>query len=104
MFVFIFCILSNRLPYMQAQNSPPSEGLGEASKPHRFQIQPHRFFQSKNQVHILNGLSGGAFQQIIGYRKDHEFIAMFFEVNNRFVGVYHLFKIRIRQAHKYKWM
>ena len=58
-------------------------------------MQSHRFFQSEQEVHVVDGLPAGAFQQIINHGDNQQFIFILLQVNEALVSVDHLLQIRI---------
>ena len=49
--------------------------------------------QAKHQVHVLNGLSRGPFQQVVNAHRDEQFVGMAFGMNQAFVRVDYLFQV-----------
>ena len=58
-------------------------------------MQSHRFFQSEQEVHVVDGLSAGTFQQIINHGDNQQFVFILLQVNEALVGIDHLLQIRI---------
>ena len=56
-----------------------------------FQIQPGFFIQSEYQVHILHSLPAGSFEQVVNHGMHNQFITLFFQLHQRFIGVHYLF-------------
>ena len=42
----------------------------------RFQSQPHRLLQVKHQIHVVNGLAAGTFQQVVDAGDDEQLVAV----------------------------
>ena len=60
-----------------------------------FQTQTNCFFKIEHEIHVVNRLTAGTLQQIVYTRDDHQLVAMLFQMNQTFVGVYHLFQVNI---------
>src|SRR5215212_557925 len=58
----------------------------------RFEAQTCAFIQAACQVHVLYGLSAGAFQQVVYSRMYYQFAANLFQLYHTFVSIYHLFQ------------
>ena len=58
-----------------------------------FQFEAGGLVQPQHQVHILHGLPGGAFQQVVNHGSDYQLGAMLFQADEAFVGVHHLFEV-----------
>ena len=59
----------------------------------RFQVQARRFRQAKKQVHVLHGLAGSAFHQIVDNRGDEQLLAEFLHVQQALVGIHYLLEV-----------
>jgi len=51
------------------------------------------FINTEHQVHILNGLTYGTFQEIVDAGGNQKFVIEGVDVDEAFVGVHHLFQI-----------
>src|ERR1700743_752663 len=58
----------------------------------RFKFETGRFVKAKKQVHILNGLSGGSFEQIVERRMDHQGVTYLLQLDQAFFGIHYLFQ------------
>ena len=58
-----------------------------------FQLQARCLVEPEHQVHVLYGLAHGSLQQVVDAGSDEQFVAVFLAVNQRLVGVHHLFQV-----------
>ena len=60
------------------------------------------FRQAENEIHVLDGLAGGAFDKII-YNADHmELLPMFSHTQDAFVGINDHLEVRVGVNHMYE--
>jgi hypothetical protein len=64
-----------------------------------FQLQPGGFIQPEQQVHILNGLPRGSFQEIVEGRMDHQVTSHLLQLDQAFIGIDHLLQRNRAVAH-----
>ena len=50
-------------------------------------------FQSEHQIHVVDSLSAGSFQQVIDHRSDEQLILDLLQIDQTLVGVDHLLEV-----------
>ncbi len=60
-----------------------------------FQSEAYGFFQVEHQVHVVHGLSAGAFEEVVDAGDDEQLAAMFFQMDEALVGVHHLLQVDV---------
>ena len=58
-------------------------------------MQPYRFFQAEQQVHVVDRLSARSLQKVVYHRNDKQLVFLFLEVDQAFVRIHHLLQIRV---------
>lgn len=58
-------------------------------------MQSNHFFQTEQQVHVVDRLSARSLQQVVYHRNDKQFVFLFQQMDQALVRIYHLFQIRI---------
>ncbi len=62
------------------------------------------FRKTENQVHVLDGLAGSAFDQVIYHTDNVELPSMFTDIQNAFVGIDDHLHVRIGVNHMDEWL
>src|SRR6185437_13853920 len=57
-----------------------------------FELESCCLFEAEQEVHILDGLTGGSFQQIVKRRVNDQLASHLFHLYQAFIGVDHLFQ------------
>lgn len=68
------------------------------------QMQTGRFLQAEQKIHILNGLPRSAFQQIIDGGMNDELPVLYFQLDQAFIGIDHLFQGDSLAAEYREWV
>jgi hypothetical protein len=58
-----------------------------------FEMQPDGFFESEEEIHVVDGLPAGPFEEVVDDRGNEQFAPVLLQVEEAFVGVDHLFEI-----------
>ena len=67
--------------------------LGSRSEGGGFQTEACGLINAEHEVHILNGLAYCTFQQVVDAGGDEQLAAVLLDVDERLVGVDHLFQV-----------
>ena len=58
-------------------------------------MQPYRFFQAEQQVHVVDSLSARSLQKVVYHRNDKQLVFLFQKIDQALVRIYHLLQIRV---------
>lgn len=67
--------------------------LERGSESRGFEVQPNGFLKSEEEVHVVNSLPAGSFEEVVDDRSDKQFATIFLRIKKAFVGIDHLFEV-----------
>ena len=65
-----------------------SEGAG-------LEVKPGMFVEPGHEIHVLNGLSAGAFEEVVDNGRDEQLVFYFLNVNKCLIGVDYLLEVYV---------